>query len=92
MKNITCYYTDLELICNYRKRQKTNIKGEQTMNNLTKTELKQLVEIAEREIPALEGRGDLEQHFSDEQDFFETAVWCLKEALEAAYRMGRDSK
>lgn len=59
---------------------------------LTKTEEKKLVKIANEFIPALEGRKDLESHKSDEEDFFETSVWSLKSALEAAYQLGKESK
>ena len=62
------------------------------MRKLTKAELQKLVEIAERTIPELEGRGDLKQHRSDEEDFFETSVWSLEAALTAAYELGKASK
>lgn len=58
---------------------------------LTKTEEKKLVKIATECIPELEGRKDLEPHNSDSEDFFETSVWSLKAALEAAYQLGRES-
>ena len=35
---------------------------------------------------------DLERHYWDEEDFFETSVWSLKAALEAAYELGRKSR
>lgn len=59
---------------------------------LTKTEKEKLVKIANECIPALEGRKDLEEHKSDEEDFFETSVWSLEAALEAAYQLGKESK
>ncbi len=34
----------------------------------------------------------LETRNSDSLDFKETAVWCVKEALEAAYKAGQQSK
>ena len=37
------------------------------------------------DIPTLETRK------SDRLDFHEVSVWCLKEALEAAYQAGRES-
>lgn len=49
---------------------------------------KELAMIAEKHIPELDGRGDLEQHYSDSKDFFETSVWSLEEALMAAYLYG----
>lgn len=62
------------------------------MKNITKNEEEKLAAIAERCIPSLEGRGDLKQHYSDEEDFFETSVWSLEEALKAAYELGKQSK
>ena len=53
------------------------------------TPLKKLVKIAEENIPELEGRGDLESHVNDAEDFFETSVWSLKAALVAAYELGK---
>lgn len=58
-------------------------------NKIGKAELKKLVEIAQRTIPALNGRGDLERRYSDDEDFFETAVWCIKDALLQAYELGK---
>ena len=34
----------------------------------------------------------LETRNSDSLDFREQAVWCIKEALEAAYKAGQQSK
>ena len=56
---------------------------------MTKTELKKLVKIAQENIPALEGRADLEAQQSDSLDFYDVAVWCLKDALVAAYELGK---
>ena len=59
---------------------------------MTAKELQKLVKIAEQNIPELEGRGDLEAHNTDREDFFETSVWSLKAALAAAYELGKNSK
>ena len=59
---------------------------------LTKTEEKKLIELAKDHIPELRPRKDLEPHNSDSEDFFETSVWSLKSALEAAYQLGKESK
>lgn len=56
---------------------------------MTSKELKKLVKIAEESIPELAGRGDLEAHNTDREDFFETSVWSLKAALIAAYELGK---
>ena len=56
---------------------------------MTPTNLKKLVKIAEKNIPELEGRGDLEARNNDGEDFFETSVWSLKAALIAAYELGK---
>lgn len=50
---------------------------------------KALTEIAEKNIYALRGRGDLESRNTDWQDFCTTAVWELKDALREAYELGR---
>ena len=51
--------------------------------------LKKLAQIAREKIIGLEGRPDLERHYSDEEDFIEIAVWDLEEALAAAYELGK---
>lgn len=56
---------------------------------MTSKELKQLVKIAQENIPELENRKDLKQHYNDNEDFFETSVWSLKDALVAAYELGK---
>lgn len=56
---------------------------------MTSKELKKLAKIAEKNIPELEGRGDLEARYSDDKDFFETSVWSLKAALIEAYELGK---
>lgn len=51
---------------------------------------KKLIKIAQREIPQLEDRADLEQQMSDSLDFIDgIAVWNIKAALIAAYELGR---
>ncbi len=54
--------------------------------------LKAVTEIALNGIMALEGRGDLEQKWSDELDFFEVSIWEFKKAMLAAYEAGKNSK
>lgn len=56
---------------------------------MTIEEMKKLVNIARENIPALEDRRNLEARDNDAEDFFETAVWCLKDALIAAYELGK---
>lgn len=58
------------------------------MKKQSKAETKALADIAMQCIPELAGRGDLERHWSDEEDFFETSIWSLREALEKAYALG----
>lgn len=53
--------------------------------------LEDLEKIARENIPALSirvHRNGLDTMGSDAEDFFETSVWNLKEALIAAYRLG----
>lgn len=50
---------------------------------------KMLTAIATKHITTMEGREDLERHYSDELDFFDVAVWELKAALVAAYELGK---
>lgn len=59
---------------------------------MTKKELNKIIKIAQENIPELENRKDLEQHYTDDEDFFETSIWSLKAALEAAYELGKQSK
>lgn len=59
---------------------------------MTTKEMQELVEIARENIMALENRADLESHNSDEADFFEASIWDIKEALVAAYELGKKSK
>jgi hypothetical protein len=49
----------------------------------------QLATIVRENIPELAYRKTLEPMGSDEYDFFETSVWSLKKALEAAYELGK---
>lgn len=58
-------------------------------HNLSTIELNELIKIAQNNIPALVNRSDLEQRFNDSEDFYDIAVWCLKDALIAAYELGR---
>lgn len=51
--------------------------------------LQELTKIAEKNIYTLRGRGDLESRNIDWQDFFNAAVWELKDALQEAYELGR---
>ena len=54
--------------------------------------LQELTKIAEKNIYTLRGRGDLESRNTDWQDFCQTTVWELKDALIEAYELGRKSK
>lgn len=54
-------------------------------------ELQRLVQIARENIPELEERPDLEAHNNDSEDFFETSIWSIKDALVAAYELGKAS-
>lgn len=56
---------------------------------MTHAELERLISIAQENIPCLENRKDLERHFSDDEDFYDISVWCLKNALIAAYELGK---
>ncbi len=59
---------------------------------LTKTEEKKLLQIAKKCMVAVEERGDLETRHSDGEDFLDIAVWELRNALEKAYRLGKEGK
>ncbi len=50
---------------------------------------KALTEIAEKNIYAIRGRGDLENKNADWKDFPLIAIWELKDALAEAYELGR---
>ena len=56
---------------------------------MTTAELKQLVAIAQANIPPLENRPDLEPRNNDSEDFYDVAVWGIKDALVAAYELGK---
>lgn len=56
---------------------------------MTPANLKKLEAIAREFIPELEGRTDLKAHNNDAEDFFETSVWSLEEALRAAFEYGK---
>ena len=56
---------------------------------MTASELQKLLKIAQENIPSLENRQDLERHRNDDEDFFDISVWCLKDALIAAYELGK---
>lgn len=51
----------------------------------------QITQLALEMIPALEGRSDLEEHGNDAEDFLDTSIWSLKDALMAAYRLGQQN-
>ena len=56
---------------------------------LTKAQEAQLLEIAKRNLYAVEEWGDLETRNWDGADFFEVSAWGLKKALEEAYLLGK---
>ncbi|WP_071705062.1 DUF6900 domain-containing protein [Murdochiella vaginalis] len=51
----------------------------------------QITKLAFEMMPSLEGRSDLEEHGNDAEDFLETSIWSLKDALMAAYRLGQQN-
>ena len=53
---------------------------------------KTILEIAMKNIIAVEERGSLETRRCDCEDFFEVGVWELEKALKEAYEAGRKSK
>ena len=59
---------------------------------MTKKDLEKLVKIVNQNVVTMEKRTDLERHYSDEEDFFDIAVWELKTVLEAAYELGKKSR
>ena len=61
------------------------------MKTSRKTE-QAILKIAQEKIVPMEHREDLERHCSDDEDFLEIAVWGLKDALIAAYELGRNSR
>lgn len=50
------------------------------------------MEIAKKNILAIEERGHMETVHGDWGDFFEVAIWELRDALNAAYELGKASK
>ena len=56
---------------------------------MTKAELEIIETIAREKLPSLSNRSNLEAQNMDEHDFFDVAVWCLKDALIAAYEAGK---
>ena len=56
---------------------------------MTKKEQNAILEIARRNLPAMEQRGDFETRMNDTEDFLEVSVWSLRAALEEAYELGR---
>lgn len=61
------------------------------MSKLSKKEQEQILEVAKQHIFQIADRGDMETRHSDGEDFMDIAVWCLKDALEAAYKLGRNN-
>ena len=57
---------------------------------LTKTEQQKVLEIAKKHIYGVKERCDLEQRYRDADDFLDVAVWCLRDALEEAYALGKE--
>lgn len=53
---------------------------------------KKLTKIANKHIPELADRQCLKAYYSDHEDFFETSVWSLEEALKAAYELGKNER
>lgn len=60
-----------------------------TNNELTKKEMKEILEIAKKSMYSVETRGDLETRNNDEEDFIEASVWGIKNALIEAYKLGK---
>ena len=52
-------------------------------------ERKKLEAIARKHIPPVHDRGDLKPRYNDDEDFLDVAVWCLLDALAAAYELGK---
>ena len=49
------------------------------------------MEIAKKHIYPVEARGNLETRDNDSEDFLDVSVWSIKAALEAAYKLGKES-
>ena len=54
-----------------------------------KVSKRKIYNVAKNYIVQLPERGDLKAHNSDREDFLDIAVWCLEDALIAAYEVGR---
>lgn len=50
---------------------------------------KSLYKIAEKNLLAVEERGNLETRYNDSEDFLDVAVWTLQKMLEEAYELGK---
>lgn len=50
---------------------------------------KSLYKIAEKNLLAVEERGDLKTRYNDSEDFLDVAVWTLQKMLEEAYELGK---
>ena len=57
--------------------------------SLADAEERALFEIAKQNIVGLENRENLDAKYSDDLDFLDVSVWCLKAALIAAYELGK---
>ncbi|EOS51152.1 DUF6900 domain-containing protein [Adlercreutzia caecimuris] len=56
---------------------------------LTKAQQRSIYEIAAKNLPGVDGRGDLEERKCDDEDFFWGSVWGIQQALEDAFNLGR---
>lgn len=63
-----------------------------TTTKTSKTTQQALLNIAKKHSWEIENRGDLETRMSDADDFIEVSVWGLKAMLEAAYKLGTETK
>ena len=59
-------------------------------DRLSKKEYKKILKAA-KTIPVISQRGDLTRKYSDREDFFETSVWSLEEALITAFLAGKEA-
>lgn len=57
---------------------------------MTKQELKMLENLAKEKVDGIKERGGLDTRNNDD-DFFETSVWEIKDLIIAAYKAGKDS-
>ncbi len=58
---------------------------------MTKKEMQDIIKIAKKNFIGLAGRDGLETKRSDSEDFIEAAVWEIKDALAAAYELGKET-